>query len=195
MKRNLVYLLIVFIFLSIPSVMSDGWDDISDLDRAWDGQKSITNKEFEEAMDVIQGKSKKREARRQKRKARKISGGGTSLHPDLNPDKDIPELKSIKTDPNEGILVNLPVQLVIEGTPLDKGYYNVVATRDNDKKIYVNFYQSQFLKGRVEATETDEDFGQKEVDFATVLEYTGSFVKMVFGCIDFNAYVYIPYIE
>ena len=195
MKKNFIYVLIVFLLFSVPSAMSDSWDDFADLDRAWDGQKSITNKEFEKVMDALQEKSKKREARKQKRKARKISGGGTSLHSELNPDKDIKELQSIKTDPNEGLLVNLPVHLFINGVPLDKGYYNVVATRDNDKKIYINFYQSQYLKGSVEATETDEDFGQKEVDFAKVLEYQGSFVKMIFGCIDFNAYAYIPYAE
>ena len=195
MKKNFIITLVVSLCLSTAFALAESWDDYAGLDRAWDGQKSITNKEFEEVMDALQAKKKKKEAKQRKKKIKKISGGGTSLHPDLNPDSTIPELQSIKKDKHEGILINLPVHMVIDGNVMDKGYYNVVASRDEDKKIYISFYQSQFLKGKVEATETNDDYGEAEVDFAKISGYQGSFVKLIFGSIDFNAYAYIPYVE
>ena len=194
--KKFLEILFVLVFATLTSaVFAESWDDIPNLDRAWDGQKSITNKEFEQAMDLLQKKQKKREARKKKRKVRKISGGGTSLHPEMNPDNNtIPELQSLKVEP-EGLLVNLPVHMIIDGKQLDKGYYNVIGERDNDKKIYINFYQSQYLKGKVEAYETDDDFGEQEVNFAKITGYSNSFVKLIFGSINFNAYAYIPYSE
>ena len=193
--KKFLEILFVLIFASLTSaVFAEGWDDYANLDRAWDGQKSITNKEFEQAMDLLQKKQKKKEERKKRRKAKKISGGGTSLHPEMNPDNKIPELESLKVEP-EGLLVNLPVHMIIDGKQLDKGYYNVVGERDKDNKIYINFYQSQYLKGKVEAYETDDDFGEQEVNFAKITGYNNSFVKLIFGSINFNAYAYIPYSE
>ena len=192
MKRTIIFL-IAMLILPAQNVFADSWDDYADLDRAWDGQKTITNKEFEQAMDLLQQKQKRKEARQKKRKAKKISGGGTSLHSELNPDKEINEVQLKPKD--EGILINLPIHLIIDGKTLDKGYYKVIATKDNDNKIFINFYQSQFFMGKIEATETEEDFNQENVDFAEIIPYKDSFVKMVFGGIDFNAYAIVPYEE
>ena len=38
------------------------WSTIGNPDNAWDGQKSITNKQFEETMNALQAKKKKKEA-------------------------------------------------------------------------------------------------------------------------------------
>ena len=192
MKRTIIFL-IAMLILPAQNVFADSWDDYADLDRAWDGQKTITNKEFEQAMDLLQQKQKRKEARQKKRKAKKISGGGTSLHSELNPDKEINEVQLKPKD--EGILINLPIHLIIDCKTLDKGYYKVIATKDNDNKIFINFYQSQFFMGKIEATETEEDFNQENVDFAEIIPYKDSFVKMVFGGIDFNAYAIVPYEE
>ena len=195
MKKFFVLIISLFVLFGIPEVNAESWDDFADLDRAWDGQKTITNKEFEDVMDALQAKTKKKEARQRKRKIRKISGGGNSLHDELNPDKTIPELQSLKPE-SEELLINLPVNLIIDGKVLDKGYYNVTAERDkNDKKIYINFYQSHYLIAKVEATETEDDYGEEKVDFAEIKGYNNSHVKLVFGSIDFNAFVYIPFIE
>ena len=191
-----IFIPCIFLCLCLLSPMSyaEGWDDYADLDRAWDGQKTITNKEFEEVMDALQAKSKKKEARKRKRKIRKISGGGTSLHSDMNPDGTITELQSIKPK-DEGLLINVPVHMIIDGKLLDKGFYNVYASKEKDNKIYISFYQSQFLQGKVEATETENDYEEEEVNFAKIQNYNHSFIKLIYGSIDFNAYAYIPYQE
>ena len=97
---------------------------------------------------------------------------------------------------DEGILMNIPVQIIIDGKVLDKGFYKVFAERDTEtKKIYVSLYQSQFFKGKIEVAETEDDYGEKELDFARILPYNDSFVKLIFGSIDFNAYAFLPYQE
>ena len=49
MKKAFLISLTPLLIMS-STVFAESWDDFSDLDRAWDGQKSITNKEFEDAM-------------------------------------------------------------------------------------------------------------------------------------------------
>ena len=194
MKRNFVIILSLFIFLTSSAVFSGDWDEYADLDHAWDGQKTITNKEFEQVMDALQEKQKKKEEKRKRKKAKKISGGGTSLHNELNPDKEIKGI-DLKFSEDEGGIVNIPVYMYIDGKKLDKGYYKVTAEKSNDGKVYLSFYQSQYLMGKVEATETEDDFEEDNVDFAKVVGYSDSFVKIIFGNINLNAYVYIPYSE
>ena len=194
--RNLVKLLLIFtIFFSAQYCFADELTDFEDLNRARDGQKTITNKEFEQVMDALQQKAKQKEAKQKKKRAKKISGGGTSLHDELNPDKIIPELQSVKPV-SEDLLVNIPVTLIIDGQPLEKGFYNVLGERDKEtKKIYLTFYQAHYLKTKIEATETDDDYNEDEVNFVKIKNYNDSFVKLIFGSIDFNAYAYIPFIE
>ena len=92
-------------------------------------------------------------------------------------------------------MTNVFVDLLLDGKILEKGFYKIIAERDEQKKIHIKFYQSQFLKGEIIAEETNDDFSQETIDFAEVLPYNQNFVKIIFGSIDFNAYAYIPYIE
>lgn len=194
MNKNIVISLIFALLVSLPIALADEWDDLPDIERAWDGQKTITNQDFEKVMDALQEKTKKKEARQRKRKIKKISGGGKSLHEEMNPDNKIPELSSLRAEPEE-LLINLPVHLIVDGKKLDKGYYNVTARRDANKDIYLNLYQAHYLISSIKATETEDDFSQERVDFADVQTFNDSFVKLIFGSIDFNAYALIPYEE
>lgn len=188
------FLLILFIAFLLP-VCADEWDDFGAVDRMWDGQKSITNKEFEEVMDALQSNQKQKEEKQKQKKIKKISGGGNSLHSDLNTDKKINEIPDLKTKVEEGVLVNVPVKLILGDKVLEKGFYKVFARKGEDEKFYVSFYQSQFLIGEVEVTETEEDFGEEELDFAKLIPYNKSFMRMIFGSLDFNAYAFIPFVD
>ena len=195
MRKIFVTLVILSLFFGIQICSAEDWDDYAGLDHAWDGQKSITNKEFEQVMDALQERTKKKEARQKKKKAKKISGGGTSLHNELDPDKVIPELESVKPIA-EDLLINLPVNIIVDGKLVEKGYYNVLGERDKEtKKIYLSFYQAHYLKAKIEATETEDDYGEEEVNFVNIKNYNDSFVKLIFGSIDFNAYAYVPFIK
>ena len=193
MKRILLILLITIL---VPSCQAeDSWDDFFGLDHAWDGQKSITNKEFEEAINTLEEKQTKKEAKQRKKLIKKIGGGGTSLHPDLNPESDIKNLDPLKKEDDDGVLLNIPVNLVIDDVPMDKGFYKVIAEKDKNNDINLLFYQSQFFKGKVRACETSDDYDQDSINFVKLLPYNEQFVKIIFGSLDFNAYAYVKYVQ
>ena len=169
---NIRILLLLFcLFLLSSSVRADSWDDFNNLDRIWDGQKTITNQEFEQVLDKLEENSNKKEEKQKKKKRKKLFGSGTTLHEELNPDLTINELDALKPK-NDGILVNIPVDFVLEGKLLEKGFYNIFAQTDEDtNKKYISFYQSQFFKGKIEVTETQEDYGKETLDFAEILPF------------------------
>lgn len=193
MKRYFFVTFSIFCFLA-GSCFADEWDSLLNVDRAWDAQKSITNKEFEEALDYKEQAKKQNEEKIKKKKVKKISGGGTSLHNELEPSGEILENPILKKN-EDGILLNVPVNLIIDDIPLEKGYYKIMAQKDKNNDIYLLFYQSQFFKGKVRASETDNDFEEETIDFAKLIPYNDSFVKIIYGSLDFNAYAYVRYTD
>ena len=191
MKRFFVFALL-FTILSSCSYADDEWDSFGDVDRAWDGQKSITNKEFEEAINTLEGKKKQKEEKKRKKMIKKISGGGESLHPDLSPESEIKSLTPLKEN-EDGMLLNVPVNMIINNEALDKGFYKVIGERDKDGNIYLSFYQSQFFKGKVKAVETQDDYEQETLDFVELIPYNDKYVKIIFGSLDFNAYAFVRF--
>lgn len=194
MKRFL--LLTIFVFLFTLTVNADSFDDFANVERMWDGQKSITNKEFEQVIEKLEEKGKQKEEKQKKKKRKKLFGSGTTLHEELNPEKaNIAELDSINSEAEE-VLINNPVLLMLPDTIIEKGFYKVEPEKDNNTgKKFVKFYQSQYLMGRLEVVETDDDFGEEHLNFAKIVPYNDSFVKFIFGSIDFNGYALIPYKE
>ena len=185
-------LIIAGLLVLCPFVLAEGLEDYSGIDNAWDGQKAITNKEFENAINILQEKQKKKEAKQNKKRIKKISGGGTSLHSGLDPMSEIQSQNPLKQKDDEGQLLNVPVNMVIDGKILEKGFYNVFGERDKtDKKIYITFYQSQYPKGRIKAYETDDDFGDENINFVKYEPYNDRYIKILFGSLDFNAYAYV----
>ena len=178
----------------INSACADSWDDLSNVESLWDGQKSITNQEFEQVMDKLEEKDKQEEKKAKKKKIKKKFGSGSTLHEELNPDNKINELESL--DAKDDLVLNVPVDLYIEGKIIEKGYYKILSEVDSKtNKKYICFYQSQFFKGKVEVVETEDDFEEKELNFVRLLSHDESFVKIIFGSIAFNAYVYIPIVK
>ena len=193
-----VAFLILFVMLASPiSVIADDFfDDYKGIEHAWDGQKSITNKEFEDAINTLTEKQKKKEARAKKRKIRKISGGGTSLHKGLEPMSEISAQEALKEKGEfDGQLVNIPVDIIIDNNVLEKGYYNVFGEKDKNGDIYLSFYQAHYLKGKVKAYKTNNDFDAENLDFAKFEEYNDDYVRIIYGSLDFNAYTYLRFIK
>lgn len=195
MTRKIFTILIFSLFLISPVIAEDDFfDNYMGIDRAWDGQKPITNQEFEKAIDTIQAKQKKKEEKQKKKKIKKLSGGGTSLHRGLDPTSEIPEITPLKQNDN-GVLLNIPVNLITENAILEKGYYNVFGEKEENGEIYLSFYQSQYLRGKIKAKTTENDYESEEINFVKLLPYNDKFVKVVFGSLDFNAYAYVKYSE
>jgi hypothetical protein len=190
--RSKILLISAALLLIASPVYSDSLDDLMDVQSMWDGQKSITNKEFEEVVDALQANQKKKEEKVKKRKIKKISGGGNSLHTDLGIDKNVLKMSEISIIKNEN-LINIYVPVRLEDCILEEGFYKIIAQKDENNKLFFNFYQSDFYKGRVEAYETDNDFGENELNFVKILPHNDNYMKLIYGSIEYNAYTYLPY--
>jgi hypothetical protein len=179
-----------------PSVLADDFfDNYMGIDRAWDGQKPITDKEFEEAVKVLEGNKKQKEAKANKKKIKKLSGGGTSLHSALSPEKELASQSSLKQiGENSGQLLNIPVSIVVGNKVLEPGYYNVYGERNKtDNSLLLSFYQAHSFMGDIPAFETDEDCDADDVNFVKLIPYNENYVKVIYGSLDFNAFAYIQY--
>lgn len=194
MKRIFLPLLILFC-ISFPSAFSEDWSDYSSAGSLWEGQKSITNDEFEKAIETLQGTQKQKEEKQKKKKIKKIMGGGTSLHPGLDPMSEIQAQEPLKQNDNEGQLVNIPVKLFVGDATLDVGFYNIFGEKDKNGDVYLSFYQAHSLMGKVKASETKHDFDSESINFAKMIPYNEDYVQIVFGSLDFNAYVFLRYEE
>ena len=195
--KKLVYIILFLFLLSPVSIFADDFfDNYTGIDRAWDGQKSITNKEFEEAINTLTEKKQKKEAKAKKKKIKKISGGGTSLHKGLEPMSEISAQDSLKKKGEfDGQLLNLPVDIVVDGNILERGFYNVFGEKDKNGDVYLSFYQSQYLKGKVKASVTKNDFDDENLDFVKMEPYNDDYIRIMYGSLDFNAYTYVKYLK
>ena len=141
MLRKFAYVLILLLLFS-PKLYADSWDDFTNLDRMWDGQKSVTNQEFEKVMEKLEEKSVQKEEKQKKKKLKKLFGGGDTLHKELNPEKELKE-QEIIIENDAVTLINLPVNLLIDGKILEKGFYNIVPIIDKENgKKYLEFYMT-----------------------------------------------------
>ena len=196
MKKLALLILFLFTFSSISVLSEDFSTDLSTFNHAWDGQKPITDKEFEEAINTLTEKQKKKDEKARKKKIKKISGGGTSLHKSLEPTAEILEQEALKQkDKDEGQLLNIPVDVVLDGKVLEKGFYNVFGEKDKNGDVYLSFYQAHYFKGKVKAYKTNNDYDSETLDFVKMCPYSDEYIKVMFGSLDFNAYAYLRYIQ
>lgn len=194
MKRLLFYLLILLI-AAINPIYAEGEDDFTNIDQMIENQRNIPNQDYQDVIDALEEKKSQIEEKELKKKQKKIVGSGSTLH--LVPDNSVgdKEILNIKLN-EEGTVLNLPVQLVINETVLEKGYYKVLpVVNDDSGEKYINLYQSETLKVKIKMIETDDDFGKDSLDFAEIIPIDDSYTKLIFGSLDFNGYVVLPYLN
>lgn len=192
MRKSFILSVFLVFVLSISQIFADGWDDLNDVDKAWDGQKTITNKEYEDVINALEEKKEVVQEKKRKKWFKNFIGGGNSLHNEMNYKNDLSEIPDLDKS-EEGVLLNTPVDLIVDGLVLEKGYYKVFGERDEKNTVKLLFYQSQFLKAEVLVTETNDDYGEERIDFAKILYHDENFVKLIFGSVDFNAFVFLPF--
>jgi len=194
-KYGIALLTILILSLNPVFAEDDFFDNYTGIDRAWDNQKPITNDEFEKAIDTLTAKQKQKDEKARKKKIKKISGGGTSLHKNLEPTSELQEQDILKKKKEyEGQLLNIPVNVVIDGNVLDKGFYNVYGEKDKENNITLSLYQAHKLIGKFKAYETKNDYEADELDFVKILPYDDNYIKVIYGSLDFNAYGYLRYL-
>ncbi len=188
-----LFLLFIVAVLSLP-VMADesDWSKYDNIDNAWDGQKIITNKQFEETMKALEERKNKK-ANKQKEKAIK-KFKGSSLHDNMDVHKDKIESQNPLEEMDECQLINIPVDFLSGGKAIEKGFYKVVGEKEDDG-VYLKLYQAYNLVAKIKARETDDDFNQEYIQFAKLIPDTDTRMKLIFGSLSFNAYTYINIID
>ncbi len=192
MKKSAV-ILVFLSFLIMPQAMPEDFSSNNAvIEHAWDGQKPITDAEFEKAINTLTEKQKKKEEKAKKKKIKKISGGGTSLHKGLEPMSEISAQEALKEKGEfDGQLLNMPVDFIVDGKVLERGYYNVFGEKDKNGDVYLSFYQAHYFKGKVKAKTTNNDFGDELLDFVKIEPYNEDYIRIMYGSLDFNAYAYL----
>lgn len=188
-----IFLLLIAIVITLPVLAEeDDWAKYDNIDNAWDGQKIITNKQFEETMNALEEKKNKKLKKQKEKAIRKFKGN--SLHDNMDPHKDNIESQTPLEEMEECQVINIPVDFVQDGKIVEKGFYRVIGEKKDDG-VYLELYQAHDLIAKIKARETKDDFQQEYIQFVKLLPYNDSYMKIIFGCLDFNAYAYINIID
>ena len=192
--KYLLFSLIIIIFNSAAcfAVTNLNASDYEDFDNTWAGQKVIPNKEYEDTINALEERKNKKEDKQRQKKLKKFKG--ESLHKELDANfEDLPD-QSLKDPELEEQVVLLPVDIVVNNKIIEKGYYRAEGEK-NKSGVFINLYQSHDLIVKIKARETDDDFGEPNIMFIKLLPYKDGVMKLIYGSIQLNAYVYLRYIE
>ena len=147
----------------------DLWDNFGDQNVY--GQKPVSEQEFEQALESKKGKKKR--------------------------DKNIPKGESFMQSNETDAIINtskeLPILLVplnlkqSDGTIIPTGHYQIEGIKENGK-TYLKLYQAHYVIAKLPAQETNDDFGEKTINFVKLIPHGSSHIQIVFGNVDFNAY-------
>ena len=192
MKKFLALILSCLFMNTANAVSNINASDYEDFDSTWAGQKVITNKEFEDTMEALEAKKNEKEVKVKKKKLKKFKG--ESLHKELDATiEDLPD-QTLKDPELEEQVVLFPVDMLIDGKIVEKGYYRAIAEK-KDGEFYIYFYQSHDLKAKLKVRETEDDFGEKNIMFIKLLPHKDGVMKLIYGSIEVNAYAYLRYVE
>ena len=192
MYKKIVLFLIISMFALPICAEEVDWSKYDNIDNAWDGQKVITNKQFEETMNALEAKKNKKMNRQKEKASRKVKG--SSLHDNMDAHKDNIESQTPLEEAEECQVINIPVNFVSNGKIIDCGFYKVVGEKKDDG-VYLELYQAHNLIARIKARETQDDFDQEFIQFVKLIPDTDTRMKLIFGSVAFNAYTYINILE
>lgn len=173
--KKLFLILYFILFLSCGSAMADGdlWDNYGD-NNAY-GQKPVSDEEFNSVVEKL------KEKKFGKKKNKNIPKGESYRQSDEtkfinNVDEDLPVL-CIPTPLQADVNHIIPI-----------GHYQIVGEKVNGEPV-IKLYQAHYLIAQLQACETKDDFNQEFINFVDLLPEDENKVKIIFGNVDFNAYV------
>lgn len=172
MKKFWTLLFLIFLSANLGFAEDDLWDNFGDTNIY--GQQSVSEKEFDKAVESKQKKSKKR-------------------------DKNLPKGENFSQSAETEVITNTKNELQILMVPLNLkaensvpvGHYLVEGVKESDGKVYLKFYQSHDLIAKLPAVETDDDFDEPSINFVKLRPHGDYHVEVIYGCLDFNAYTII----
>ena len=150
----------------------DLWDNFKD--KHIYGQKAVTDEQFDKALESKKEKPKKQKDR---------------LLRDGEAFQESNETTYLTEIPKEYPILLIPLNLrLAEDAVLPVGHYQVHGEK-KDGKFYLKLYQAHTLMASLEAIETNSDFGEDEITFVKLIESGENMYKIIYGSIEFNAYV------
>ncbi len=185
MPKKIICLSLLILFLTCPTKsfaedfdMSSALTDLPDLDNIWQGQKQITNKEFEQVMTEL-------EKRKGKKKEKPMPGNSMNTN----------DAGNFLSSFNETYpLLNLPTPLYLGDVIVPVGHYKIVGTKENGNgKIILNFIQGHSIIAKIPAYETDDDFNELSINFIKTETLGMNSMKLMYGSMKFNAFAYVKY--
>lgn len=154
--------------------IGDSMKDTAGVENAFNGQKPITDEEFQKTLDKIKAKQNK----------------GKKLFKGKNVNEENSGTYLDETTAKVTVL-SVPLDLVNgDGAEIPVGHYKIVGKKEKND-IYLEFYQSSQLVAKVPAIETNKDFNQNDINYVKLLPYNSQRVEVIYGSIDFNAYTFI----
>lgn len=185
MKKFLLVLSIFCLIYTLPVLADDGSDsyggigdsmkDTNGVENAFNGQKPITDEEFQKTIDKLKAKQNKGKNKIFKGKNFNEENSGTYLD---------------ETTAKVTVL-SVPLDLVNgDGAEIPIGHYKIIGVKEKND-IYLDFYQSSMRIARVPAIETNDDFKENNINFVKLMPYNSQRVEVIYGSIDFNAYTFI----
>ena len=80
----------------------------------------------------------------------------------------------------------VPTDLVTQdGQEIPTGFYRIMSVK-KPHEYFMNFYQGNSLIARVKSNKTDNDFNQKTLNYAKMIENDENTVRFIYGDIDCN---------
>lgn len=192
MYKKLVILFILSLFALPICAEEVDWSKYDNIDNAWDGQKIITNKQFEETMNALEAKKNKKINRQKEKAIKKFKG--SSLHDNMDARKENIQSQTPMEEAEECQVINIPIDFVSGNKIIERGFYKVVGEKENNS-VYLELYQAHKLVAKIKARETNDDFEQEFIQFVKLIPDTDTRMKLIFGSVAFNAYTYINIIE
>ena len=176
MKKILTILFSIIIVCGNAAFADDSlWDNFGDSNVY--GQKPVSQKDFEKALESKKKKTK------DKKKDKEVPKGESFSQSN--------ETDMIKDMTNELPILLVPVGLKVkEGYIVPIGHYQVEGEK-TDNGVYIKLYQAHDLIAKIPAEETDDDFGESTINFVKLLPHGDYHIEIIYGGIDFNAYTII----
>lgn len=184
--KKIIYTFFIGLLIILPALAEDidTYGGIGDtmkytnsVENAFSGQKMITDEEFQKTLEQVKAKKNKKDKKNKPLKGKSFNEGINEEH--------------LNETAEKNLLLGVGIELLSnEGNEIPMGHYKIVGEKNNNK-VYLDFYQSSTLIAKIPAKETNDDFGEKEINFVKLLPHDSENVKLIYGSIDFNAYTFI----
>lgn len=176
--RKIITIIFIILLTSSDFAFAEGdlWDNFGDSNVY--GQKPVSDKEFEQALESKKGK---------KKRDKNIPKGES-----FSQSNETEQLSSTTKEPQ---ILLIPLNLKTgNNSIIPIGHYEIEGVKENGN-VYLKLYQAHNVIAKIPATETNDDFNEPTINFVKLLPHGENHVQIIYGGIDFNAYSIIDIAE